>query len=194
MMNHEFQIFNTHYQGFFLLLILCNLGNIQFLLAQNEKQSVLEIRKGNRLKTVHNGKKVIIRYQDSLYSGIIDNIVYDSIQIGNKIFDVNEIDKIRTWYRTAILFGANKIWIGLSTGFVSTMMLYTVFSEGTYIYRYNIPPILICSITECLDVIVIMNGIRVATAGNNYIKKRGWKFNTVEQNQDSLNFIQNVKK
>jgi hypothetical protein len=161
------------------LLFLFSIGIHQPFFGQNEPEVVLEMKKGEKIKNVTDGKKVRIWYEGKKIKGYIDSIGAETIFIDGKDYAIDMIEKIGIKYKGTIITGSIVGTAGVLIGSFGTYMIIGGYKAGDL---GGVLAVVFGTLFDIVSVPVIIVGGSVAFIGKTYKKDKGWEFKAVQIN------------
>ncbi len=138
---------------------------------------VLEMKKGEKVKNIEEGKKVKIWYNGEKYSGNISSIKADSIFMDTLEFKIKEIEKIGIKFKGTIITGSIVGTVGLIFATFGTVAIISGYNSnslgGAFVVLFGV-------VIDAVSVPVIIIGTTVATIGKKYKIEKGWEFKAVQ--------------
>jgi hypothetical protein len=161
----------------FVMLILFGFILSNIVSAQNDPKVVIQMKKGDKIKNVNEGKKVRVWYEGEKYAGYIDSIGVENLYMDGKAFQIEKIEKIGIKYKGTIITGAIVGTAGVLFGALGTYMIIDGTRSGDL---GGLLVVVFGVMIDAVSVPVIVVGSTVAFIGKKYKKDKGWEFKAVQ--------------
>jgi len=160
-----------------LVLFLFGFSISYPMAAQNDPKVVIQMKKGDKIKNVNEGKKVRLWYEGEKYAGYIDSIGVENLYMGGKALQIDRIEKIGIKFKGTIITGAVVGTAGVLFGALGTYFIIDGTKNGNW---EGIFAVLFGVMIDAVSIPVIIVGSTVAFIGKKYKKDKGWEFKAVQ--------------
>jgi hypothetical protein len=161
------------------LLFFFNAGLHSTSFSQKGPDVVLEMKNGDKIKNVDEGKKVRIWYEGEKYAGYLDSIGAETLYIDGKEYNIDKIDKIGIKFKGTIITGSIVGTAGVLFGALGTYMIINGEKVGDWGGLFSV---IFGIMIDAVSIPVIIVGGSVAFIGKKYKKDKGWEFKAAQMN------------
>jgi len=161
---------------FFLIIFLFFSFSNDLLSQTNE--TVIEIQKKDKVKTIKVGRKIRVWYEGEKYKGHLDSITPLSIFINEKEFEISKIEKIGIKFKGTQITGAILGTSGLLVSSLGGVIIYNGYQEENPLGKIIL--VVIGTVVEIIGIPVLTIGSSMFLIGKKYKKRKGWNFKAVQ--------------
>ncbi len=143
-----------------------------------ESEIILEIQKKDKTKEIKIGRKIRVWYEGEKHKGRLDSISPTSIFIGEKEFEIAQIEKLGIKFKGTQITGAILGTAGLVVSSFGGVLIYNAYQEDN---AFGAVILIVAGvIVEIIGIPVLAIGSSMFLIGKKYKKEKGWSYKSVQ--------------